>query len=241
MRTPAAIADVLLLEVALTGRAGGDVRGLATLAGLEGAVEAWESRLRAPAETPAPGPGPADGTPPEDGAPAQAGTGARPAGRRERETDAKFGGGELLAVVVGVLLLAGLAFGGWAVFDRTGGGGPKAANDLYAPAEAGASARLETANGQLVTVTLADAWDAAAPDVRVQLTGGGYGPAKPGIWSFLLDDGSVVAPVRAASTPGELRLRPAEELPDGTTVREVRFEPEDRSGSVTFYLETRGE
>lgn len=234
MRPPAVLADTLLLEVALAGRAGDDVRAVAALAGLQEAVETWAMRLQAPVSAAPPGEGdglvggPADGSPPR-------GRRAGPPGPR---AGGRFGGGELLALVAaGGLLLAGLALGAWVLFGRTPAAGPSLANDIYIRAAPGAVATLDTTGGRMVTVALADPWDAEQPDIRVRVDGAGYGASRPGIWTLVLADGSVVVPVRTTSATGEIALRPGGELPAGAAVVEVRFEPEDRSGSVTFYLD----
>jgi hypothetical protein len=234
MRPPAVLSDTLLLEVALTGRAGDDVRAIAGLAGLQNAVETWELRLQAPVAVASPGEG--DG--PVGGPPYE----LPPRGRRPeppgRRASGRFGGGELLALAVaGGLLLAGLALGGWVLFGRTPGAGPSVANDIYIRATPGAVATLDTMGGRMVTVALADPWDAERPDIRVRVEGAGYGASRPGIWTLVLADGSVVVPVRTTSAAGEIALRPGGALPAGAAVVEVRFEPEDRSGSVTFYLD----
>lgn len=153
--------------------------------------------------------------------------------RTVRTLSIVFGGILLAVVVLGVVVtILGTVTG-------SDGGGPGAAADVHAALTPGATAETVTEADRKVRATITGFTWRQGPVFVARIKGGEPESLEADAWTFVLQDGTVLALSREEVGEQTYRFWLEGSLPATGKVRFIHFDPDDSHGDIYFDVDHR--
>ena len=141
-----------------------------------------------------------------------------------------------LATAVGVAVLASVVLGVIGLVASFGGGSGAAGAgmDVHAPFTPGVTIETKTESGRTVRATITEFTWGQGPVFTARITGGEPRSLAADAWTFVLQDGTVLALDRLDAGPQTYVFALRGSLPGGSSVRFIHFNPDDSHGDIYF-------